>query len=146
MTAAPAPLTSDPHAWLRPYFAALAQTPAFPLLAPALQFAALCASVEDDRPDRAQSMREWSLAAQEAALRWLKAVCAEHPPAAETELWTVRKAARELRCVARYLPHGIDLRLMQGDEFRRTELLRDAPAATARAEEWKVKLQERGWS
>ena len=40
---------------------------------------------------------------------------------------------------------GIDLRLMQGQEFRRTELHREADAATAKAEAWKAALLERGW-
>jgi hypothetical protein len=51
-------LTSDPHAWLRPYFAALKADPAFTKLAPALRFEALCQVVEVDHPDRARQMRE----------------------------------------------------------------------------------------
>jgi hypothetical protein len=91
-------------------------------------------------------MREWSPAAQEAALHWLRSASAKSPPVTELELWMVRKGSRELRCVARYLPTGIDLRLMQNQDFRRTELHRDGDTATARAEEWKAKLHERGWA
>jgi hypothetical protein len=47
--------------------------------------------------------------------------------------------------VARYLPAGIDLRLMQGHDFRRTEMHRDADVATAKAAEWKAALLEQGW-
>jgi hypothetical protein len=31
----------------------------------------------------------------------------------------VQKGARELRCVTVYLPAGIDLRLFEGEDFRR---------------------------
>jgi hypothetical protein len=34
---------------------------------------------------------------------------------------------------------------MQGSDFRRTELHRDADAATAKAAEWKAALLDRGW-
>jgi hypothetical protein len=63
----------------------------------------------------------------------------------EVELWTVRKGERELRCVVRYLPAGLDLRLMLGDEFRTTELHKDAPSVQARADEWHEELLNRGW-
>ena len=86
-----------------------------------------------------------SPAAQESALRWLATCVATGSAQREIELWKVVKTGRELRCVARYLPAGIDLRLMQGQEFRRTELHRDADAATAKAAEWKAALLERGW-
>ena len=52
---------------------------------------------------------------------------------------------RELRCVVRYMPSGLDLRLMLGDEFRTTELHKDAPSVQARADEWRTALLERGW-
>ena len=58
-------------------------------------------------------------------------------------LWSVRKGERELRCVVRYLPTGLDVRLMKGDEFHRTELHRDADAANAKADEWETALMER---
>ena len=35
---------------------------------------------------------------------------------------------------------------MEGEDFRRTELLRDASAVQARAEEWRGKLREKGWA
>jgi hypothetical protein len=50
-------------------------------------------------------------------------------------MWTVSKDKRTLRCVARYLPIGIDLRLMHGEDFHRTEVHRNADAANARAAE-----------
>ena len=65
-------LTSDPHAWLRPYFAALAQDHTFARLAPSMRFAALCDAVARDHPAKAAQMREWSPAAQEGTLRWMR--------------------------------------------------------------------------
>ena len=44
-----------------------------------------------------------------------------------------------------YLPIGIDLRLMEGDDFRRTEVHKDGDLAEIKAAEWKQKLKERGW-
>jgi hypothetical protein len=69
----------------------------------------------------------------------------EKPPVQEIEMWTVSKDKRTLRCVGRYLPIGIDLRLMHGEDFRRTEVHRNADAANARAAEWRSALEERGW-
>jgi hypothetical protein len=68
------------------------------------------------------------------------------PAQRDIELWRVTKNSPELRWIAVYLPTGIDLRLMQGEEFRRTQLLRDGPAAQELAEEWRLKLRERGWT
>jgi hypothetical protein len=138
-------LTSDPHAWLRPYLAALKADPAFTTLATALRFEALRQMVEVDHPDRARQMREWSPAAQTGTLKWLETVTKEKPPVREVEMWVVTKDTRTLRCVARYLPIGIGLRLMQGEDFRRTEVHRDADAVNAKAAEWKAALLERGW-
>jgi hypothetical protein len=47
--------------------------------------------------------------------------------------------------MAVYLPNGIDLRLMEGVDFRRTQLQKDAPAIEAQADGWLRALQERGW-
>jgi hypothetical protein len=141
----PIDLTSDPHAWLRPYYIALKNDSAFWMLAEPLRFEALCCAVEREHPSRAASMREWSPAAQQGILGWLETVTKEKPAVQEVELWRVTKDSRELRCVVRYMPHGVDLRLMQGDDFRRTELLKDAPRVEARAAGWLQKLRDRGW-
>jgi hypothetical protein len=63
-----------------------------------------------------------------------------------TELWRVTKGNRQLRCVAQYLASGIDLRVLEGDGFRRTHLCRDAPEADALSEKWRQALLERGWT
>jgi hypothetical protein len=138
-------LSSDPHTWLRPYFATLKADPAYHTLATPLRFKALCESVEGDFPERANWMRQWSPAAQEGTLKWLESVTEQKAAVTELELWTVKKGARTLRCVARYLPSGIDLRLLEGDDFRRTELHKDADLAELKATGWRQVLEERGW-
>jgi hypothetical protein len=139
-------LSSDPHAWLRPYLKQLRQDdPQSARLAPSLQFEALCGAVRSDQPGRAESMRDWSVAAQHALLRWLADVIAEGKAARDERLWSITKGHRRLDCFAVYLPTGIDLRLMEGTEFRRTQLLRDAPTVKARADEWRKAMFERGW-
>ena len=111
------------------------------------RFEALCCSVEPEHPSRAATMREWSPAAKDGILGWLESVTKEKPEAAakEVELWRVTKDTRELRCIVRYMPSGLDLRLMLGDEFRTTELHKDAPSVQTRADEWRTALLERGW-
>jgi hypothetical protein len=115
------------------------------MLAPALRFEALCQVVDVDHPDRARQMREWSPAAKQGTLKWLESATREKPAVTELELWRVQKDKRTLRCVARYLPIGIDLRLMESEDFRRTELLKDGDLAEIKAVERRKKLEERGW-
>jgi hypothetical protein len=55
------------------------------------------------------------------------------------------KGERELACLAVYLAIGIDLRLMDGGDFRRTQIQKDAPAIGAQADGWLRALRERGW-
>jgi hypothetical protein len=139
-------LSSDPHAWLRLYFEQLRQDdPQFARLAPSLQFEALCAAVRSDQPGRAESMRDWSVAARHALLKWLADVVAERKATRDERLWSISRGSRRLDCLAVYLPSGIDLRLMEGAEFRSTMLFRDAPTLKIQAEEWRRALFERGW-
>jgi hypothetical protein len=139
-------LTSDPHAWLRPFYVRLRERPSFPQLAPSHQFAELCTQVAPEHPGKAAQMREWSAAAQHALLTWLAAVSVTSDGKSGPEpIWTVRKNGRELRCVAVYLPTVIDLRLFEADDFRRTALCRDAPALKRRADEWLKALIAAGW-
>ena len=56
------------------------------------------------------------------------------------------KGSRELRCVAVYLEIGIDLRLMDAEDFHRTELLKDGPTVQGRAEAWRNTLRVQGWA
>jgi hypothetical protein len=138
-------ISSDPHAWLRPLFVALKADPACKTLAVPLRFEALCELVAVEQPQRAASMREWSPDAKAGILGWLESVTKQKPTFNETELWTVAKGERQLRCVARHIPAGIDLRLMEGDDFRRTELHKDGDLAEIRSIGWKQALEERGW-
>jgi hypothetical protein len=82
-------LTSDPHAWLRPYYVALKNDGAFWMLAGPQRFAALCCAVEPEYPTRAASMRKWSPAAKAGILKWLESVTREKPAVQEVELWRV---------------------------------------------------------
>ena len=85
------------------------------------------------------------LPSQRSGLGWLANVCprAGHR---EIELWRVVKGSREFRCVAVYLPIGIDLRLMDAEDLHRTELLKDGPAVQERAEAWRHTLGAQGWA
>jgi hypothetical protein len=138
-------ISSDPHAWLRPYFHQLAGEQGFSLLAPAIQFELLVAAVTEDQPQKAAQMREWSPTAQQSILGWLRSVTRQAPPQRQVELWRVTKGERELRCIAVYTPAGTDLRLMLGEDFRRTELFKDAPALESRAAQWLEALVALDW-
>jgi hypothetical protein len=138
-------LTADPLAWLRPFFTRLHANPEFRLLAPSQQFAQLCEAVAVDHPTHAAQMHEWSVGAQEILLKHLAVSIEETPPSVISELWRLRKGDRELRCIAHYLASGIDLRLLEGDAFRRTQLCRTAVEAEAVSTSWRTALVERGW-
>jgi hypothetical protein len=95
-------LTSDPHAWLRPFYAKLQGDQAFHHLSPSHQFAALCTAIAVDHPNEAADMGAWSDGAQRALLLHLADGKPSTSPAVP-ELWRVSKGNRELRCVAQYL-------------------------------------------
>ena len=139
-------VTSDPHAWLRPIYARLKADPSFNQLSPTHQFQLLRQAVAEHHPEQAAQMAEWSTAAQESLLDRL-ATMTEHdtPPAAVSLLWTVQQHNRQLRCVAQYLSTGLDLRLLQGQNFVRTQLCRTAREAHEVSEKWLAALLERGW-
>ena len=99
-------LTSDPHAWLRPYFATLKADPAFNMLAIPLRFAALRELVELEHPDRARSMREWSPEAQSSTLKWLDSSTKEKIRCHRAVTLDRDQGHEGMRCVARYLPIG----------------------------------------
>lgn len=60
-------------------------------------------------------------------------------------LWTMRKGERDLTCLFVYLPTGIELRLYEGVEMRRTKLCKEGPEVQALAATWRTLLLERGW-
>ena len=139
-------ISSDPHAWMRPYYEAVAARESFSHLAQSHQFELLVEAIARDYPAKAALMREWNAASQRATLGVFANVVYSTPAAREVELWRVAKDGRELRCLAVCMPTGIDLRLMEGEDFRRTQLLKDGPTVEARAEEWRGKLAGKGWS
>jgi hypothetical protein len=49
----------------------------------------------------------------------------EKHTARELELWRMLRGEREVRCVAVYLPLGVDLRLIENGEVQRTQLAAD---------------------
>jgi hypothetical protein len=119
----------------------------FGLLSSAHQFEALAKAIEEQSPTKAATMREWSPDAQVAMLKWLNDVTDEHLNSTnQIELWRVRKGDRELLCVAVYLQNGIDVRLMEGEDFRRTQLVKDAPATALLSQKWCAALIASGWS
>ena len=139
-------VSSNPGAWMRPYYVQLSRRPGFANLAPALKFRALVDAIAQDQPGRAAEMRDSNVTTQSAILGWLADVTSQKPAVRETELWRVRKGERELRCSAVYLPTGIDLRLMESDEFRRTQLCPDAPSLHAISANWHSRLVEARWA
>jgi hypothetical protein len=108
--------------------------------------ATLVTAIAQNHPAKAAKLRDFDdLPSQRAILGSLAHIVYPRRAQREIELWRVTDS-RELRCIALYLPTGIDLRLMEGEEFRRTRLLRDGPAVQQLAEEWKVKLREAGFA
>ena len=128
-----------------PCYAGLRRAVFFDKLAPSLKWRALVA-VETDHPAKAAELRGWNDHAQNAMVVFLDGVTSEKPVARETELWCLRNGERERRCVAVYLPSGIDLRLLEGGEMRRTGLARDAPTVLARSRAWRAAHVKAGWS
>jgi hypothetical protein len=139
-------LTSDPHAWLRPFFARLLAHPAFRQFAPSHQFEQLVQAVEREYPSKAATMREWSVGGQHALLSHLASMVDQQASADPVELWHVQKNERKLRCVVHYLPSGIDVRLLEGQDFRRTQLCKIAPEVEKLSAEWLKALLEVGWN
>ena len=135
-------LTSDPHAWLRPYYVILSAQAGFRQLAPTLQFEHLRRKVAIDHPTKAAEMREWSIGGQHGAIIHLASMVDQDETGRDETLWRVYRGGRTISCVAHYLPGGIDLRVMEGEEFRRTHLCRDAPEARVLAENWLLALDD----
>ena len=84
-------LSSDPHAWLRPFYADLRSHPAFASFAPSLQFQQLVQAVEREHPSKAATLREWSAAAQHGLLLHLASMFDQKESAAPFHMWSVHK-------------------------------------------------------
>ena len=65
-------ISSDPHAWLRPYYAQLLDQPGFSDLAVTHQFALLVEAVAEDHPKPAALMRQYNDVTQRATLGHLQ--------------------------------------------------------------------------
>jgi hypothetical protein len=76
-----------------------------------LQAKALADAVQADYGAKAAEIRNSNHATAVAMLTWLDTVTRTRPRHRETELWWMRQDERECRCVAVYLPTGIDVRL-----------------------------------
>jgi CheY-like chemotaxis protein len=60
-------------------------------------------------------------------------------------LWRLRGSGRDVRCMRRRIPSGLELRVLWGDELFLTETFRDPVRLEKRADEFKATLQARGW-
>ena len=138
-------VSSDPHALLRPLYRQLADDRAFSLLSTETQFQRLVDAVAQQSEHRAALMREYTPAARAALLGHLRKAEEQRPGAREVELWAARKASRTLCCVATYLATGVDVRLLEDGDMRRTQLVGDGSKAEALAAEWKAAATGLGW-
>lgn len=137
-------LSSDPHAWLRTYWARLHhQQQFFPNLAPELKLAALAEAVEADYPVRAAEIRAWTPVATRAVLASLDRGLAARRTSRDVVLWSADGPAGAIRCIARYLPTGIDLRLSVNRQLLRTHLFADGASALGAARQWRTEHQPR---
>ena len=163
--------SSDPHAWLRPFFARLQANKAFRESARAHQFAQLCDALAVGHPGEAEEMRHWSNATQNALLADLASPVEERPsiqplppiqvqpsPLAEDPLpiqdraaqelshvWRATKDQLEMHCVLQFLLTGTDVWLFEGDSVQRTQQCRDAAEGISLAEQWRKEMIGHGW-
>jgi hypothetical protein len=115
-----------------PYWRELAADSGFPPLAPEDQFKLLVFRVAQDNATEAAKLEATSGFAAHKLLRHLAARAAVPGAGPVDVLWQVQKGGRTLRCEALLLPHGIDLRLVEAGNFRRTQLVRDGASVSRR--------------
>lgn len=139
-------VSSNPHAFLRPIYRGLASDRMFHLLADQLQFDRLVEAAASASEHHAASMRRYSPDAKIALLRHLAKAESIRPGDKQVEMWLLRKPQRTLKCVAVYLPNGIDLRVFYNDDMRRTQLVQDGPRAESLAVKWRKKAEAVGWT
>jgi len=124
---------------------AASQDRAFALVPTETQFAKLVEAVAEQSEHHAAVMRDYTPAARAALLGHLRKAAEQRPGAREVELWAARKGTRTLSCVATYLATGVDVRLLEDGEMRRTQLVIDGPQAEALAEKWRGAAEKLGW-
>jgi hypothetical protein len=139
-------VSSDPHAFLRPLYSRLAAVRDFHRLAGPLQFDRLVEAAAEVSEHHAVLMREWTTPAKAAILRHLAKAESLRPGAKHVELWRLKKGDRELLFFAVYLPVGVDLRVLEAGDMRKTQLVQDGPHAEALAAEWRAKAEATGWT
>ena len=138
-------VSSEPHFWLRPIFRRLASNRTFALVSTETQFAMLVDTVAEHSEHHAAVMRQYTPAARAALLGHLSKAEQQRPGQREVELWVMHKDERVLTCVARYLPHGVDVRLIEAEEVCRTQLTPDGPHAEGVAADWQSASEHLGW-
>lgn len=117
----------------------------FEQLAPVTKFKRLMEAAAGVSESGAALLRRASPAAQSALLSHLMAMEAQRPLDRNEELWRVRKGSRQLVCVAVHMSHGVDLRLLEDGDIRRTRLHRQPETVADASAEWRAKLQATGW-
>ena len=106
-------VSSNPQAWLRPYWKQLYEQTFFANLSPEHQAEQLACVIEADYPAMAAEIRGWNPATRRAMIAGLDQGLLERHADREVELWRMRKGDREVRCVAVYVATGIDLQLLE---------------------------------
>jgi hypothetical protein len=134
-----------PHAFLRPIYPQLAADRNFALLATLTQFDRLVEAAEKVSQRHAALMRRYTTDAKIALLGHLRKAESQRPGPREVECWPLRKGERVLSCIAVYLPGGIDIRMLENGELRRTQLTKDGPQAEALADQWRAAAIKLGW-
>jgi hypothetical protein len=100
-------VSSDPDAWMRPYYEAIASREGFAHLAIPTQFATLVNAIAQDHPAWAAKLRDIDdLPSQRAILGSFTRIVYPRPAQREIELWRVTKDSRELRCIATICRQG----------------------------------------
>lgn len=136
----------DLEALLLPHWAVLKRQTFFDRLAPELQVKALAEALEPLHPREAHEVREWTPPTTRTMLARLDGSLRRGQARPQQVLWTARKGARrEVVCVSLVLPFGIELRLFDGSELLRSELLRGEFQASAKADDWRRALAAAGW-
>lgn len=136
----------DVEALLLPHWATLKRRTFFDRLAPELQANALADALEASHPAEAREVREWTPPTRRTVLARLDSGLRAGPSRPQRVLWVAQKGERrEVRCVAVVMPFGTELRLMEGADLLRSELLREPYLVDVTAGEWREALVAAGW-
>jgi hypothetical protein len=131
---------------LEPFSRELTSAGAFSQLSQQHQVVTLADAVTIEHPTLAVALRTLTPVEQSALLARLTRGLRARPSAEAKELRILTRNGRSVRCVAICVGTGIDLRLLDGDDFARTQLCADIGRAQVKADEWWRQLQSAGWS